>query len=195
MNLAVFISGRGSNFLSLLNAEKNEDLGLASIKVLISNRESASGIDYAKENNIPFVVISEKSWEEDAIGIMKKYKIDLICLAGFMKIVSHKLINCMKGWIINIHPSLLPAFPGLNVHERVLSSGFPYSGCTVHWVDEGVDTGPIIEQSVVPVLKDDSEALLSSRILKEEHKLYPSVVKKISDGCFSPNFMESNSNE
>lgn len=195
MNLAVFISGRGSNFLSLLNAEGNGDLGSASIKVLISNKESALGIDYAKENNIPFVILSQKSWEEDAIGILKKHKINLVCLAGFMKIVSPKLINFMKGWIINIHPSLLPAFPGLNVHERVLSSGFPYSGCTVHWVDEGVDTGPIINQSVVPVLKGDDEARLSSRILKEEHSLYPSVVRKISDGCFSPNFMESDSDE
>tara|TARA_B100000029_G_scaffold332291_3_gene324530 strand:+ start:756 stop:1343 length:588 start_codon:yes stop_codon:yes gene_type:complete len=195
MNLAVFISGRGSNFLSLLNAEKSGNLGSATIKVLISNKENALGINYAKENNIPVVIVSGQDWENDVISAMKEYKINLICLAGFMRIVSSKLINSMKGWIINIHPSLLPAFPGLNVHKRVLDSGFPYSGCTVHWVDEGVDTGPIIEQSVVPVLKDDDESLLSSRILKEEHRLYPSVIRRISDGCFSPKFTEGNSNE
>ncbi|MBT02401.1 phosphoribosylglycinamide formyltransferase [bacterium] len=190
MNLAVLISGRGSNFSSLVDAQKKGQIGVADIKILISNNASAKGIDYAKKNKIPFFVLSDKEWESEIVNLLKKHKIQLVCLAGFMRIISPELINFMKGWIVNIHPSLLPAFPGLNVHQRVLESKFPFSGCTVHWVDEGVDTGPIIDQRVVPVLKGDDEEKLSSRILKEEHKLYPSVVKKIADGDFVPFFME-----
>ena len=190
MNLAVLISGRGSNFSSLVDAQKKGQIGVADIKILISNKASAKGIDYAKKNKIPFFILADKDWESEIVELLEKYKIQLVCLAGFMRIISPRLINFMKGWIVNIHPSLLPAFPGLNVHKRVLESGFPFSGCTVHWVDEGVDTGPIIDQRVVPVLKNDTEEMLSSRILKEEHRLYPSVVKKIADGNFVPFFME-----
>ena len=141
------------------------------MQILISNKASAKGIDYAKKNKIPFFILADKDWESEIVELLEKYKIQLVCLAGFMRIISPRLINFMKGWIVNIHPSLLPAFPGLNVHKRVLESGFPFSGCTVHWVDEGVDTGPIIDQRVVPVLKNDTEEMLSSRILKEEHRL------------------------
>ncbi|MBD61625.1 phosphoribosylglycinamide formyltransferase [bacterium] len=190
MNLAVLISGRGSNFSSLVDAQKKGQIGVADIKILISNKASAKGIDYAKKNKIPFFILADKDWESEIVELLEKYKIQLVCLAGFMRIISPRLINFMKGWIVNIHPSLLPAFPGLNVHKRVLESGFPFSGCTVHWVDEGVDTGPIIDQRVVPVLKNDTEEMLSSRILKEEHRLYPSVVKKIADGNLVPFFME-----
>ncbi|MBD61421.1 phosphoribosylglycinamide formyltransferase [bacterium] len=190
MNLAVLISGRGSNFSSLVDAQKKGQIGVADIKILISNKASAKGIDYAKENKIPFFVLRDKDWESEIVELLEKYKIQLVCLAGFMRIISPRLINFMKGWIVNIHPSLLPAFPGLNVHKRVLESGFPFSGCTVHWVDEGVDTGPIIDQRVTPVLKEDTEEALSSRILKEEHRLYPSVVKKIADGNLVPFFTE-----
>ena len=190
MNLAVLISGRGSNFSSLVDAQKKGQIGVADIKILISNKASAKGIDYAKKNKIPFFILADKDWESEIVELLEKYKIQLVCLAGFMRIISPGLINFMKGWIVNIHPSLLPAFPGLNVHKRVLESGFPFSGCTVHWVDEGVDTGPIIDQRVVPVLKNDTEEMLSSRILKEEHRLYPSVVKKIADGNLVPFFME-----
>ena len=190
MNLAVLISGRGSNFSSLVDAQKKGQIGVADIKILISNKASAKGIDYAKKNKIPFFVLRDKDWESEIVELLEKYKIQLVCLAGFMRIISPRLINFMKGWIVNIHPSLLPAFPGLNVHKRVLESGFPFSGCTVHWVDEGVDTGPIIDQRVTPVLKEDTEEALSSRILKEEHRLYPSVVKKIADGNLVPFFTE-----
>ena len=190
MNLAVLISGRGSNFSSLVDAQKKGQIGVADIKILISNKASAKGIDYAKKNKIPFFILADKDWESEIVELLEKYKIQLVCLAGFMRIISPRLINFMKGWIVNIHPSLLPAFPGLNVHKRVLESGFPFSGCTVHWVDEGVDTGPIIDQRVVPVLKNDTEEMLSSRILKEEHRLYPSVVKKIADGNLVPFFKE-----
>ena len=190
MNLAVLISGRGSNFSSLVDAQKKGQIGVADIKILISNKASAKGIDYAKKNKIPFFILADKDWESEIVELLEKYKIQLVCLAGFMRIISPRLINFMKGWVVNIHPSLLPAFPGLNVHKRVLESGFPFSGCTVHWVDEGVDTGPIIDQRVVPVLKNDTEEMLSSRILKEEHRLYPSVVKKIADGNLVPFFME-----
>ena len=190
MNLAVLISGRGSNFSSLVDAQKKGQIGVADIKILISNKASAKGIDYAKKNKIPFFILADKDWESEIVELLEKYKIQLVCLAGFMRIISPRLINFMKGWIVNIHPSLLPAFPGLNVHKRVLESGFPFSGCTVHWVDEGVDIGPIIDQRVVPVLKNDTEEMLSSRILKEEHRLYPSVVKKIADGNLVPFFME-----
>lgn len=171
--LAVLISGRGSNLTAI---QENIEKGLlkAQIKIVISSRADAKGLEFAKAHNLPTFI--SKS-EDEIINKLKEVNPNLICLAGYMKILSPKFVNTFKGKIINIHPALLPKFPGLDVQKRAIEAGEKESGCTVHYVDEGMDTGAIIAQRKVPILLGDTADKLAERILKEEHVLYSEVIR------------------
>ena len=184
VKIAVLISGRGTNLEALLKAEKDNRLGTAKISLVISNNPKALGLEVANNYNTKTVVIKsdKQNFEHNILEILEKYKIELIVLAGFMKILSSEFVKCYRNKIINIHPSLLPAFPGLKAQKQALEYGVKISGCTVHFVNEEIDNGPIILQKQVLVEDDDTEELLSERILKEEHNLLPEAVKLYSLG-------------
>lgn len=173
-NLAVLISGRGSNLQAI---QKNIETGIlkdkAKIELVISNKAEAKGLTFAREHSLKTAICPT---EKEIIAELAKHKIDLICLAGYMRIVSPELINKYPNKIINIHPTLLPKYPGLHVHEKVLAAGEKESGCTVHYVDAGVDTGKIIKQRKVKVLPDDTPDTLAARVLEQEHILYSEVI-------------------
>ncbi len=177
LNLAVLISGRGSNLQAIQkNIESGILNGKAAIQVVVSNKADAKGLEFAKEHGVKTAVCPT---ENDVLAELSKYKIDLICLAGFMRIISPEFIRKYPQKIINIHPTLLPKYPGLHVHEKVLAAGEKQSGCTVHFVDEGVDTGKIIKQRKVPVLTGDRPETLAARVLIQEHKLYSEVILEL----------------
>lgn len=187
--IAVLVSGSGSNLQAIIDGIKSGYLN-CSIDLVISDREGAYGIRRAMENNIKTVVLDRKhygnklSWE---ILKLLEGKVDLIVLAGWLSILDKNLVGAFKNRIINIHPSLIPAFcgngmHGKKVHEAALSYGVKVSGCTVHFVDEGTDTGPIVIQKTVPVMNDDSAETLQKRILEEEHLALPEAIKLISEG-------------
>ena len=186
INIAVFISGRGSNFMALHENIKNGKIKNAQICAVFSNNPDAAGLKYAEENDLPVIVISSKGrkdrelYDKEILNAIAPYKPDLICLAGYMRIVTPVLVSAFK--IMNIHPALLPAFPGLDAQKQALNRGVRFGGCTVHFVDAGVDTGPIILQAVVPVHQSDTEEALSERILKEEHKIYSEAVALFAAG-------------
>ncbi|NLT95640.1 MAG: phosphoribosylglycinamide formyltransferase [Clostridia bacterium] len=185
--LAVLASGRGSNLQALINAIKERKLE-AEIAVVISDNPCAQALSRAKEHGIPAFTAERKDFqtrelfEQFILDKVREYKCDLVCLAGFMRILSPYFINNSPVKIINIHPSLLPAFPGLHAQKQALDYGVKYSGCTVHFVDEGTDSGPIILQAVVPVYDADTEETLAERILNEEHRIYPEAVKLVLEG-------------
>ncbi|NDE90774.1 MAG: phosphoribosylglycinamide formyltransferase [Alphaproteobacteria bacterium] len=187
LKLGIQISGRGSNLQALIDACADKDFP-AEIVLVISNVADVEGLARAQRANIPTLTLPHKTFPnreafEKAIDeAHRKAGVELICNAGFMRIISPYLINQWRGRMINIHPSLLPAFPGLDIHQRVLQSGTLFSGCTVHYVEEAVDGGAIIAQAVVPVLPDDSEDRLAARVLKQEHQLYPMAVRLIAQG-------------
>lgn len=186
------ISGRGSNMESILSAIKLGKIKNVKPSVVISNKPNAPGLIVALEKfKVPSIVVSNngtKGWDYDKriVSVMHQYgvtpKSGLICLAGFMRIISVEFVTQYKMRILNIHPSLLPSFPGLHAQKQAIEYGAKVSGCTVHFVDEGVDSGPILLQKAVPVLDVDTEETLSSRILKEEHKLYPQSVRLFAEG-------------
>ena len=178
---AVFISGTGSNLKSLIKFSKTNKSPI-SIDFIISNNLKAKGLDIAKKFKIKNKVYNFKNKnfiENKLLNLLKKNKIEIICLAGFMKILSKNFIKKFKGKILNIHPSLLPKYKGLNTHQRALNNNEKYSGCTVHFVNSKLDSGKIILQKKVKVLKNDNEYKLSRKILKIEHKLYPVAIKKL----------------
>jgi phosphoribosylglycinamide formyltransferase-1 len=185
--IAVFISGRGSNFKAILAEAKRGAIN-GDIVVVISDNAGAKGLQYAEENGIECKVLvkqgedSRQSYFERIIQFLELRKIDLICLAGFMKILSKNIVEKYRNRILNIHPALLPSFPGENAQAQAVEHGVKFSGCTVHFVDEGVDSGPIVVQEVVPVMDDDTEQTLSARILKKEHQAYPLAVKLFCEG-------------
>lgn len=185
--LGVLASGSGSNLQSIID-NINSGYIAADIAVLITDNKNAYAIERAKQNNIPFEIIDFKSFEKrtdyDAhiVSILNNYNADLVILAGYMKIVTATLVNAYKNKIINIHPALLPSFPGLHVQKKAIDYGAKFSGCTVHFVDEGVDTGPIIAQAVVPIFDDDTEDTLAKRILKQEHKIFPLAIRLYTQG-------------
>lgn len=185
--LAVLASGRGTNLQALIDASKMGEMP-AQVEVVISDKKEAQALKRAQDNKIPAIFVdpssfpSKKNFEQELIRILNGFDYDLICLAGFMRILSPFFINNVGKPIINIHPSLLPAFPGLNAQKQALDYGVKFSGCTVHFVDEGVDSGPIILQAVVSVEEGDTEETLAQRILQEEHRLYPLAVKLIAEG-------------
>lgn len=182
--LAVFVSGSGTNLQAIIDAK----IPNVEIVVVVSNNPSAYAIERAKRHNIPVEVIdhrnysSREEFEGEVIKRLKPYRVDLIVLAGFMRILSPFFVRAYKNRIMNIHPALLPAFPGVNAVRQALSYGVKYTGCTVHFVDEGVDTGPIILQSVVPVYDDDTEEKLLERIHREEHRIYPEAIRLFAEG-------------
>jgi len=187
LKLGVLISGNGSNLQSIIDHIENGSLK-AVIKIIISNNPDAYGITRAKNHGIPFVVLkngdfkNKEEFDGELVRILRDSGVELVILAGFMRIITPILLKAFSGRIMNIHPALLPSFPGLHGQRQAVDYGVKFSGCTVHFVDEGVDTGPIIIQSVVPVLDDDTEETLAARILKEEHKIYPRAIQLFADG-------------
>jgi len=178
--ISVFISGRGTNLKSLINFSKKKNSPIK-IVLVVCNNNNAKGISYAKKSKIKFLIINyknKKKAENKILENLKKNKINLICLAGFMKILSKQIIKVYKDRILNIHPSLLPKYKGLNTHKRVIKNKEKFTGCTVHLVSSKLDSGKIILQKKIKVLKKDNENSLSKRVLKFENLIYPKAIKK-----------------
>ena len=179
--VAVFISGRGSNLKSLINFSKTKTSPIK-IDIVFSNNKSAFGLKFAKEKKIEIIHLNEKNFnilEQKLAKILNERKIELICLAGFMRILSNSFIKKFNGKIINIHPSLLPKYKGLNTHRRVIENKEDYTGCTLHFVNSKLDSGKIILQKKIKIFKKDNEKTLAQRVLKEEHKIYPKAIMKL----------------
>ena len=179
IDTAIFISGSGSNLNSIIKNSLKKNFPIK-ISLVISNNKNAYGINYAKNNKIKFKIINSKkmiNFESKTLIILKKNNIKLICLAGFMKVLSGKFIKDFKYKILNIHPSLLPKYKGLNTHKRVLKNKEKFSGCTVHYVTNKLDSGRVILQKKVRIIKADNEKTLRKKILKIEHLLYPKAIK------------------
>lgn len=182
--IGILISGRGSNMVALIDAAQSGMIPRAEVAVVISDQPAAAGLEKAKERVIETVVIerrgrSREEHDREIMAALRHRNIDLICLAGYMRILSNEFIEGFRGRILNIHPSLLPSFPGLGPQKQALDNGMNFSGCTVHFVDETLDSGPIIAQRVVPVLEGDTVETLSARILEQEHQLYPEAVAQV----------------
>ena len=180
---AIFISGTGSNFKNLIKFSYKKYSPI-SIKLVISNKKNAIGLKYAKQQKIEKKIINFiklKESEKKIIDLLKRRKITFICLAGFMKILSNNFLKKFNGKIVNMHPSLLPKYKGLDTHKRVLKNNEKFSGCTVHYVNSKLDSGKIILQKKIKISKNDNENTLRKKILREEHRLYPRAIKKIFD--------------
>jgi len=187
--IGVLLSGRGSNFEALAESVTVGRIPNAEIAIVISNREGAPGIERGESRGIRTRVIPSKGLERETYdrqvaAVLEEHKIDLICLAGYMRLLSPYFVAKFPNRVLNIHPSLLPSFPGLESQRQALEYGVKVAGCTVHFVDENLDAGPIILQSVVPVNDDDTEESLSARILKEEHRIYSEAVKIVLEGKY-----------
>jgi phosphoribosylglycinamide formyltransferase-1 len=192
INLAMLISGRGSNMDAILAAIKSGRIGNAKPCIVISNKPEAAGLKIASEKyGIPTKVMPSddlKGWhyDQNIVTILQEHGVTpqsgLVCLAGFMRIISPEFVRQYRMRIMNIHPALLPAFPGLHAQKQALDYGVKVSGCTVHFVDEGMDSGPVILQKAVPVVEGDNEECLSARILEQEHELYPEAVRLFCEG-------------
>ena len=189
--LGILISGRGSNMEAILKTIKNKKIPIKPA-IVISNSSNARGLKIAKKLGVETEIIVSKGfkgnrWDYDKkiITVLQKHgvtpKNGIVCLAGFMRIISPQFIRKYKNKILNMHPALLPAFPGLNAQKQAIEYGSKYSGCTVHFVDDGVDTGPIIIQSVVKINKNDTEETLTKKILRQEHKIYPEAVRLLAE--------------
>ena len=187
MNIGVLISGRGSNLRSLIEAQVGGQLS-AKIATVISNVPDASGLEIAASHGIPIKVINHKEFDsrKNFEGALNKAlilaDIDLICLAGFMRILSDTFVNNWRDRLINVHPSLLPSFKGLNTHERALEAGVCFTGCTIHFVRPAMDDGPIILQAAIPTLPQDTPETLANRVLQQEHIIFPLAVRMIAEG-------------
>jgi phosphoribosylglycinamide formyltransferase-1 len=187
LQLAVLASGRGSNFDALCQAIERGDLN-ANIKVLVSDKENAPALDKARKRNIEAVYLNPRSYnnrdeyETDLVKLLKEQQVTVVALAGYMRLVGPVLLEHFQHRIVNIHPALLPAFPGLQAQQQAVDCGVRYSGCTVHIVDKGMDTGPILMQAVVPVLPDDNADILAERILLEEHQIYWRSLQLLAEG-------------
>jgi phosphoribosylglycinamide formyltransferase-1 len=185
--LAVFLSGRGSNFMAIREAVERGDIN-ADIGLVLCNKADAPGLVKAAEWGLetlfldPKAFASREDYDQAIIGEVEGRRIDLVCLAGYMRVLTPGLCDAFKHRIVNIHPALLPSFPGLHVQQKAIDWGVRFSGCTVHFVAAEVDMGPIILQAVVPVLQTDTEDTLAARILVEEHKIYPQAVRLYFDG-------------
>lgn len=185
MKIGILISARGSNMTAIVDAVEKGEIPSSRVAVVISDKPSAAGIVKARERGIETAVVERRGRtreEHDAeiIDELDRHGVELVCLAGYMRLLSPSFIAAFPDRILNIHPSLLPKFPGLNVHERVLEAGESVSGCTVHFVNEDLDAGEIILQREVPVMPDDTPETLAARILEQEHKLYVAAVRKMA---------------
>ena len=184
--LAVLVSGRGSNLQAIIDSIERNELNVH-LSAVLSDIEDAVALKRAEKHGIEAIFFdraaypNKKEFDKAMIDKLKEKSIDLICLAGYMRILGKEFIRAFSGKIINIHPSLLPAFPGLHAQKHAIEYGVKFSGCTVHFVDEGVDSGPIILQTAVPVYDYDEEKTLSQRILEQEHHLYPKAIKLITE--------------
>jgi len=187
--IAVLLSGRGSNFEALADSVAAGRIPNAEIAIVVSNRESAQGIAKARERRLETKVIASTGLEREAydklvVAALKEKQVDLVCLAGYMRLLSPYFVAAFPKAILNIHPSLLPAFPGLESQKQALEHGAKFTGCTVHFVDEYLDAGPIVLQAVVPIEDVDTESTLSERILKEEHRIYSEAVRIVLEGRY-----------
>jgi phosphoribosylglycinamide formyltransferase-1 len=187
--IAILISGRGSNMVALADALSSGTIPDAEIAIVVSDKPGAGGLPLARDRGLETAVIerrgrSREEHELEMISVLQSHQIDLVCLAGFMRLLSPRFIAEFRGRILNIHPSLLPSFPGLDAQRQALAHGVKVSGCTVHFVDDTLDGGPIIAQRAVPVLDDDTEETLSARILEQEHQLYAEALRMVvEDRC------------
>jgi len=184
--LGILISGRGSNFQAIADSIAAGRLN-ATIAVVISNRPEAPGLEIARERGIPGVVLPSKGiarddYDAQLVKELSSRQVDLVCLAGFMRLLTATFLQAFPQRTLNIHPSLLPAFPGLNAQAQALSYGVKVTGCTVHFVDDDLDSGPIVAQAAVPVMNEDTVEALSARILQEEHRLYSEAVARVLAG-------------
>lgn len=187
--IAVLLSGRGSNFEALADSVAAGHIPKAEISLVLSNREGAPGIEKARQRGLKTCALPSKGLEREAydrqvVAILRQHHVDLVCLAGYMRLLSPYFIAAFPYRILNIHPSLLPSFPGLESQRQALEYGVKFAGCSVHFVDENLDAGPIILQAVVPVRDDDTEASLSERILREEHRIYSEAVRLVLEGQY-----------
>ena len=187
--IGVLLSGRGSNLAALADSIAAGRIRDAEIALVLSNREGAPGLVHAAERGLPSRVIPSKGIEREAydrmaVAALDDARVDLVCLAGFMRLLSPYFVSAFRGRILNIHPSLLPAFPGLESQRQALEYGVKFTGCTVHFVDEDLDAGPIVAQAVVPIEPADTSETLSARILKEEHRIYTEAVQLVLSGRF-----------
>jgi phosphoribosylglycinamide formyltransferase 1 len=193
--LGILISGRGSNMKALAAATRDPAYP-AEVAVIVSNIEDAAGLTWARENGFNAVALPHAGYRRDGMSVaegraafdgalvqlLQAHDVDLVVMAGFMRIVTPVLLEAFPGRVLNIHPSLLPSFPGAHGHRDALAYGVKVSGCTVHFVDAGMDSGAIIAQAAVPVLDDDTEESLAARVLVEEHRLYPHAVRLVAEG-------------
>jgi phosphoribosylglycinamide formyltransferase-1 len=187
--IGVLLSGRGSNFEALADSVASGRIPNAEIAIVISNREGAPGLDRAKTRGIatraiPSKGLERETYDRQVVALLNEQKADLVCLAGYMRLLSPFFVASFPNRILNIHPSLLPSFPGLESQRQALEYGVKFAGCTVHFVDENLDAGPIVLQSVVPVKDEDTEDSLSVRILQEEHKIYSEAVRIVLEGRY-----------
>jgi phosphoribosylglycinamide formyltransferase-1 len=187
MKLGVLASGSGSNLQSILNACAQGRIP-AQVAVVISNVPGAKALDRARNASVPVVELahqlfpSREAYDAKLVELLREYGVELVCLAGFMRLITPVLLRAFENKILNIHPALLPSFPGMHAVRRALQAGVKVSGCTVHVVDEGTDTGPIVVQAAVPVLDGDDEQSLASRILAQEHRCYPWAIRLWAEG-------------
>lgn len=184
--VGVLVSGRGSNLQALIDAARGGELG-GEVAVVVSNIETALGLDRARKAGIPAVFRDHRGkkredFDAEVVGILRAHAVDLVCLAGFMRLLSPEFVRAFPGRIVNVHPALLPAFPGLGAQRQAWEHGAKVSGATVHLVDEGLDSGPIVAQEAVPVVSSDTPETLAARILETEHRLYPRAVRLLLEG-------------
>lgn len=184
--LGILLSGRGSNFEAIAEHIDRGDL-TAEIAVVISNVSQAPGLEKAKRRGLQTVYVDpsglrREDFDRQVVSVLQQKEVDLVCLAGFMRLLTPTFVRAFPQRILNIHPSLLPSFPGLEAQRKALDHGVKITGCTVHFVDEGLDSGPIILQAAVPVLENDSEDSLSARILEQEHRIYSEAIRLVLDG-------------
>lgn len=191
LRLAVLLSGRGSNLQAIIDAIEQGTLS-AEIAVVLSNKQDAVGLERARKHGLKAVWLDSKpfagrpdsreAYDRAVLEVLQKYEVDLVLLAGYMKIVTAVLVKAYENRMMNIHPSLLPSFPGLDVQKKAIDHGCKISGCTVHFVTEGVDEGPIIIQAAVPILEGDRPDTLAARILEQEHRIYPRAIQLYAEG-------------
>ncbi len=187
--IGVLLSGRGSNFVALADSIDAGRIRDAEIALVVSNRENAPGLALAQQRGLPTKVVPSKGIEREAydrivVAALNEARVDLICLAGFMRLLSPYFVSAFRSRILNIHPSLLPAFPGLEAQRQALEYGVKFSGCTVHFVDEDLDAGSILAQAIVPIEPGDTPETLSARILVQEHRIYSEAVQLVLSGAY-----------
>src|ERR1700674_818886 len=180
--IGILISGRGSNMVALADAVRDGGIPTAEVAIVISDKPTAAGLDRAKERGIETLVIERRGrrraeHDREIVAALSAKNVDLVCLAGYMRMLSPEFVAAYRDRILNIHPSLLPAFPGLDAQKQALESGAEISGCTVHFVDQHLDAGPIVLQAAVPVLDNDTGETLAARILEEEHRIYSEAIR------------------